>query len=570
MALAVLLLAAAPALAASIRTGIEILPLNMVAGTAVAAPAQATDGPLILAADSSDRAGSKPAASAAPQGADEAAQALEGFDDQPTATGGTGGSSETAEALEGLDDEPAATAEADDELGGFGDDDAATAAGDATDDDELVGFEDEPAESTAPAQPSLAQRIMVGPWWRISGAVSGTTVLAYAHQAPPPGATDWRGLTSLLGELDLEVEFELPGDWEAVIGWRGFYDAAYFIKGRDNFTGPTLDQYESESELREVYVQGEALPGLDLKIGRQIVVWGKSDNVRVTDVLNPLDLRMPGLVDIEDLRLPMTMFKADYYFRSWNVTGIVLPEPRFDKLPAFGSDFYPAPFPPPHTDRPGVGLDNLQYAAALQGVFSGWDVSLNAARFFEHTPHMVTTLTPAGTPGLEQRYSMLWMVGAATNVALGNWLVKGEAAWLDGFEYQALPGEKKSRFDFMAGLEYTGFDDTTISVEWVARTILDYDDRLASGLSPQDRIVFNTVLRLTRSFVNEKYKATGLFSFFGLSGQGGGFCRLQMEYDLADGWTLTTGLVDYLGGNTTSFTYIQDNDRLFAQLKYSF
>ena len=36
------------------------------------------------------------------------------------------------------------------------------------------------------------------------------------------------------------------------------------------------------------------------------------DNLRVTDVLNPMDLRVPGLTDIDDLRLPVTMIKLDY------------------------------------------------------------------------------------------------------------------------------------------------------------------------------------------------------------------------------------------------------------------
>ena len=81
-----------------------------------------------------------------------------------------------------------------------------------------------------------------------------------------------------------------------------------------------LDAYEQESELREVYLQGALASALDIKVGRQIVVWGKSDNIRITDVLNPIDNREPGLVDIEDVRLPLTMSRLDFYFGDWGLS----------------------------------------------------------------------------------------------------------------------------------------------------------------------------------------------------------------------------------------------------------
>ena len=67
----------------------------------------------------------------------------------------------------------------------------------------------------------------------------------------------------------------------------------------------------------------------DLKAGRQIVVWGRMDNIRVNDVLNPLDLRIPGLTDIEDLRLPVFMTRVDYYLANIALTGYLIHERRY-------------------------------------------------------------------------------------------------------------------------------------------------------------------------------------------------------------------------------------------------
>ena len=70
--------------------------------------------------------------------------------------------------------------------------------------------------------------------------------------------------------------------------------------------------------------------------------WGRSDTLRVLDVLNPVDNREPGLLDLVDLRLPVGMAKLSYYpHPGWSVTGIAIPEIRFSLDPPFGSDFFP-------------------------------------------------------------------------------------------------------------------------------------------------------------------------------------------------------------------------------------
>jgi hypothetical protein len=87
------------------------------------------------------------------------------------------------------------------------------------------------------------------------------------------------------------MEVKITPLWRLLIGMKLFYDFAYALKGRDQFTEEVLDAYEDEVELSEAFVQGRLNRYLDIKAGRQIVVWGRSDNIRITDVLNPLDLR---------------------------------------------------------------------------------------------------------------------------------------------------------------------------------------------------------------------------------------------------------------------------------------
>ncbi|MFV2035836.1 MAG: DUF1302 family protein, partial [Halocynthiibacter sp.] len=277
---------------------------------------------------------------------------------------------------------------------------------------------------------------------RFSGIFSQRIVVNTGGQAAPNN-----GLSSLRSQLNLTADFTLPGNWRGRVAGNAFYDGAFGLNGRGNYPTGFLDVYESGVELGEAYVQGALGPNLDLKVGRQVVAWGKSDAIRVTDILNPLDMRDPGLTDIRDLRLPVTAAKLDYYFGDWNISAIAIPETRFNKMPVFGSDFYPGGGPAPLDDQPGEGFGNIEYAVAVNGTFTGWDLSLYGASVYDDAPHGVMT-----GAGLRRRHARLSMAGAAANVSTGNLLLKGEVAWLDGLEFLNAPGRSFSRLDLVVGL----------------------------------------------------------------------------------------------------------------------
>ena len=91
-----------------------------------------------------------------------------------------------------------------------------------------------------------------------------------------------------------------------------------------------IDEYEWETEIGEFWMQGQlGRDDVDYKIGRQVVNWGRSEVLRVLDILNPLDQREVGLGDIENISLPVFMVKRDYYFDAYNLSLIAIPETRF-------------------------------------------------------------------------------------------------------------------------------------------------------------------------------------------------------------------------------------------------
>lgn len=426
----------------------------------------------------------------------------------------------------------------------------------------LEGFDDDTPQTSAREHATVQKKSTLS----LDGYFKNSAACRIARKAQDTSEIERRGLSKLRTELQLELELDPAPDWDIFISGRGFYDFAYSIRGRSEFTPEVLDEYESELELKETYISGRITRNLDIKAGRQIVVWGKSDNIRVTDVLNPLDLREPGLTDIENLRLPVVMTRLDYYFGDFSLTGIGIHEIRFNKTPPFGSDFNPMTKSVPE-DKPESIIENTEYALALSGIFSGWDMSLYWADIYDDNARLEAQAS-AGANTSIQTHHRIQMVGGALNVAVGNWLLKTEAAHFSGLEYFATDDETFSRTDLLAGIEYSGFDETTITLEAVNRHIHDYDSALEKSPDNTDADMFQWVVRYGRDFWNDTLTLTLLASNFGLRGEEGAFQRMTLEYDLTDALSVLGGVIFYQSGD--NFRGVDDNDRLFFDLTYHF
>ena len=427
----------------------------------------------------------------------------------------------------------------------------------------LEGFDTDagPASGQTPVPEEAPARL------RFGGRLSQRFVVNVAHDAPPPSGVDHRGLSSMQSRLDLEADVRLGPAWKARVEGHLWLDpaASGAIDGKDR-PPEFSDAYGREAEVDEFFLQGPVSEQFDLTFGRQILPWGRSDLFRATDVLNPLDSRLPGLTDIKDHRLPVTALRLDHFAAPWSVSMVAIPERRFDKLPMPGSDFFVGTGPLPPRASPDDAFGAPELAVALNGTFPGWDISLYAARMFDDRPHLAATTSGE----LRLHHNRITMAGAAGNLVRGSWLIKAEAALFTGLRFSGASTRRFSRLTTLAGVEYSGIADTDIALEARIHHIPDFDDRLASMPDDRRRNEPATALRIQRSFLNDTLDASFLALTFGATGELGAVRRLQFDYAWTDALQLSTGLVAYRSGEQTPFRGIGNNDRLFATLNFHF
>lgn len=396
-----------------------------------------------------------------------------------------------------------------------------------------------------------------------SGYASIGASYNYAHQRNANTDTDHWDLARLQTTLKLEYEKELTNEWKVFASANLSYDASYGYQGRHHFSQSEINQYEKDYELSETFIQGTLNADIDLSFGRQIVVWGYADNLRVLDVLNPLDNREPGIIDIEELRLPVYMTKLDYFFKDWNFTAIAIHEIRFNKEPVFDNAFFPYNMPLPNETEIKNGGNNTEYALALKRSFKGWDLAFHWARFFDDEAHI-----DANT--FARSHSKLTMIGNSINIATGNWLFKSEIAYFKNINFFATGNEEKSRLDLLLGFEYYGISDTVISLEALNRHINQYNPTLNNDYDDARQDEKQLAFMYKTDFKNDTMHFLFLANNLGFSGNDGAFQRISIEYDATDDLSLTAGFIFYHSGQDIRFRNISGNDRLFLEAKYNF
>lgn len=292
---------------------------------------------------------------------------------------------------------------------------------------------------------------------------------------------------------------------------------------------------DRDIDINEIYLQSSLNINTDIKVGRQIVVWGKSDNIRITDTLNPLDMTTPGMVDIEDLRLGRVMSKIDYFMEKWSLTGIILHENRYSDIPKFGSEYTISNemmYNNMLVKEPSNAIENSGIALSASANLEGQDIA------FYYSNQYVDNTTYRSN-----------MLGMGYNKVLDSFLFKTEFAYFDNYDSSTV----ESKLDGLVGLEYNGISEGSISFEMANKN----DD-------------IQYALRFTQSYLNQTLDFTALYSAFGKELEDGGFIRVWGDYDIDDKLSTSVGFINYIGGDLDQFNMIKDNDRVFASLKYSF
>ncbi len=415
----------------------------------------------------------------------------------------------------------------------------------------------------------------------------------YSHAYDDPD------FSKIKSTLNLNLDWKIASDWKAKINWNGFYDYSYSYRGRDEFTDETLETYESESEFREVYVDGGINNWFRIKIGRQFIAWGQSESSQITDVANPRDLREIGMVDLEDSRVPVAATKLSFLFGSVELNAVAIHEIRGNKVPSVGSEFDLLQ----NIRGPGVVIEeeeipeskaeNTEYLVRLFKTFNGGDFGVMWADIYDDYAHMEFRELVVNLPNyvltLVPQHKRIKTYGFSANMVSDSWLFKTEMARKLGVavarkdteaQLKVVAGagnatynedtqiiktwSEKNTYSGMIGVEYSGIQDMTISVEAVGERIEEYEENLSSKETTAQAVLIVSYSALHDTFDSQLF-------WIHFTDNNGDVYRLNLEYDIIDALSVSGGFIAYEADDEDATVYnYRKNDRVFVSLKYSF
>ena len=141
---------------------------------------------------------------------------------------------------------------------------------------------------------------------------------------------------------------------------------------------------------------------------------------------------------------------------------------------------------------------------------------------------------------------------------------------MQGMEFALVTDKTFSRTDVLVGSEYSGWSDTSLTLEFGVQHLNDFDLKLEASPDSQleDRIA--TTVSFMQDYINQTLHLSMVGMMIGKRGGDGGINCVSLEYDVVDAFSVKGGVMIYQSGGNTYFQSLNENDRLFFEVRYSF
>ena len=434
--------------------------------------------------------------------------------------------------------------------------------------------------------------------------VASLTVAAAAADEPEDGAPDWLKALRVRGRLAEEFAYRLhdPGDVSKLksLGWlegkytfsesanlrvatRGYYDAVF--AATDRYPDNVRRNQEKELELREA-ILALSHGDVDLRIGRQQIVWGEAISTFVTDVVNPKDFREFVLPDFTELRIPIWALDGSWrLLRNVTLEGVWTPDTAHNRLPKKGAEFQfvgpafqfhnPVVRLPDRDDEFSLGRSEGGFR--LSALREGWDVSLIYYDEADKTPVLFQRRVPQ-PPGpdvieLEPRHPRLHIVGITLAKSIEPVVIRSEVAVSVGKRYETTnPADadgvvRRDTIDYLIGVDFPLVWDVDGSLQ-LSQKILTGDARGLVRPGVQGQVTTSVALRLTTGFFDNTLNPSLLF----VIGVERGDFRMspRLEWLATGSITVALGADIFEGGRRTLYGQFDRNDRLTLTTTWRF
>ncbi len=340
-----------------------------------------------------------------------------------------------------------------------------------------------------------------------------------------------------------------------------------------------LEDEKQSIELREAYLDYKD-NHWSLRLGRQFVLWGSADGVRITDLISSMDMREFLAQDYDDIRTPVNALRFNIFNDKLNLETVLVPKFeafRFALNPESawflfkGKDVFAkqgASFAYLN-EEPSTKLSNVEIGTRLKASLAGLDCSISGLYTWNKMPIFSFGQLPDKSTLVQANYYRMGVIGADFSKPLGEFVLRGEGAYKFDKAFQPnnkvkQEPERLNSLHYLVGLDWYAPSDWFVSAQFSSERIFDYKPTVL----PEKRLSLAT-LNVSKQLLDNTLKVSN-FLYFDLNNSSL-FNRLSLDYALTDQIHLFLG-ADYFGeGNGKGmFAPFKENSEVWFKARYSF
>jgi len=412
----------------------------------------------------------------------------------------------------------------------------------------------------------------------------------------------------------IAVEYRLTENIHLFTIFREWYDSVYDAESkwrRRSGNYKKMRRTKGTDWLRECYIDYYS-DYLDIRIGKQQVVWGTADGVKILDIVNPIDMREFNLElsrgHDADVRIPLWMLKVEY---APTVNGTL----QFLFIPDFESNFL-APARTPYAVRaknagkdrldvlrdmgaevvikrkkPGRSLENARIGVRWLDVIGGFEYTLNYLHGYSHqmSRHFIG-IKPLGLPfipgavaNFEDRYAQTETFGASFSKAitkgpLRGYNFRGEFAYVKnhdngyGKKDDQIGVGEVDQYNYVLGVDKYYWTNWLFSFQFIQYWLenkKEHGEHYLFGATSDILDQCETILSLSVStdFMHERLRPL-VRVYWGDDNDWQ--INPRVEYELRDYLILAWGMNVFSGHSSQLFGEFRNRDTMYFEVKLGF
>jgi len=386
-----------------------------------------------------------------------------------------------------------------------------------------------------------------------------------------------RSFTKIRSILSLNWQYQFSQNFKFYSSGWGYYDSVYNLFDYDTIAAREvrndkeplvfLEQLEQEKdeqriELREFYMD-MYFDNLDIRVGKQYVVWGVLEGIRIVDEVNPMDFRELILPELLDYRIPLWTLKINYFTDKTKFEFLFIPELKFHQPASSGSEWELFQVLDTTTEPKSFNPKFSEYGFKVSREIFGSEISLSYFYTWDDYPTSfriislsdVQSTEPTQVLPIFPTYTRMHMFGSTFVKEIQGNILKAEFAYVknkyfaivDKYTNGFLDDDGEVQLDHIRwGIGYDfsfwGADFSPAIAQWA---ILGYKDYV---LTSQFDTTFNLFIRKPI----QKYSAVFTMLLIRLITFEETYVRPRITFNLTDRFQITAGM-DYFVGRRTAF-----------------